>query len=242
MQLTNNIYLVGSGEIGLSNPYDCHVYLVDGGDDAVLIDAGVGIESDTIKKNVERFISWDKVSRVLCTHSHADHSGGAKFFQKAGKEVWVSEQENFWMQEKQEEVELALRLAKNANAYPEDYEFKYFKPDSLIKENEEIKCGSIKIKPILVRGHSPGMFCYYIQNAESNVLFSGDAVFVNGDIGLLNAPGSGLKEYREDIGKLQGLNVDALFAGHRLFVLKNGQQHIQTAIDQLNKVFTPTTF
>lgn len=50
MKLTDNVYLVGSGEIGLTNQYDCHVYLIDGGSDAVLIDAGVGIESEKIKK------------------------------------------------------------------------------------------------------------------------------------------------------------------------------------------------
>ena len=31
VRLTSRIYLVGSGEIGLSDPDDCHVYLLDGG-------------------------------------------------------------------------------------------------------------------------------------------------------------------------------------------------------------------
>lgn len=242
MQLTQNVYLVGSGEIGLSNPYDCHVYLVDGGSDAVLIDAGVGIEPELIKRNVQKFVDWHKVSRILCTHSHADHSGGSEFFQNDGKEVWISEIEADWMLNCKDDVEQALRLAKNAEAYPEDYEFKYFKPDYVLTEHENIHCGSLTIQPILVRGHSPGMFCFYIQDEDKNILFSGDSVFINGHIGLLNAPGSELHKYREDIGKLSELNVDALFPGHRLFLLKNGQAHIQKAVDQLSKVFVPTTF
>lgn len=36
MKLTENVYLVGSGRLGfeLSNDFDCHVFLVDGGSQA----------------------------------------------------------------------------------------------------------------------------------------------------------------------------------------------------------------
>lgn len=242
MKLTENVYLVGSGEIGLTNDYDCHVYLIDGGSDAVLIDAGVGIETEKIKANVEKYISWDKVSRILCTHSHADHSGGSIFFQGEGKEVWMSQEEYDWMSNQKGEVEEALRLAINAGGYPEGYKFSYFEPDYLMKETETITCGSLQLQPIHVRGHSPGMYCFYIKTENENVLFASDFVFINGDIGLLNSPGSDLESYREDIGKLKKLKVDAMFSGHRLFLLKNAQAHIQKAIDQLDKVFIPTTF
>lgn len=242
MKLTENVYLVGSGEIGLTNNYDCHVYLVDGGSDAVLIDAGVGIEPEKIKANVEKYVPWEKVSRVLCTHSHADHSGGSEFFQKEGKEVWLSEEEYKWMNGSKAEVEEALRLAINGGGYPEGYVFSYFEPDHLMKKNEFITCGDLELQPIHVRGHSPGMYCFYMKAADGNVLFASDYVFINGDIGLLNTPGSDLASYREDIGKLQDLHVDAMFSGHRLFLLKNGQTHIQQAINQLDKGFVPSIF
>src|SRR5699024_1882277 len=157
------VYLVGSGEIGLTNDYDYHVYLIDGGSDAVLIDAGVGIETEKIKANVEKYISWDKVSRVLCTHSHADHSGGSTFFQGEGKEVWMSQEEYDWMSNQKVEVEEALRLAINAGGYPEGYKFSYFEPDYLMKEEKTITCGSLQLQPINVRGHSPEMYCFYIK-------------------------------------------------------------------------------
>ncbi|MBM7717275.1 MBL fold metallo-hydrolase [Siminovitchia sp. FSL H7-0308] len=242
MQLTKNVFLVGSGEIGLSNEYDCHVYLVNGDNDALLIDAGVGIDSEKIKENVQKYVPWEKVSRVICTHSHADHSGGATFFQKEGKEVWLSEEEYNWMNDQRDEVEWALRLAKNAGGYPEDYVFTYFEPDHVMNETEMISCGALRLQPIYVRGHSPGMYCFLMKTDEGNVLFASDFVFIHGDIGLLNAPGSDLASYREDIKKLSGLHVDALFSGHRLFLLQNGQAHIQKAIEQLNKVIVPSTF
>ena len=45
MQLTVDIvHLVGSGQSGfsLTDPLDCHVYLLDGGSELALIDTGVG--------------------------------------------------------------------------------------------------------------------------------------------------------------------------------------------------------
>jgi len=242
MKLMDHVYLVGSVEIGLTNRYDCHVYLVDGGTDAILIDAGVGIEPEKIKANVEKYVPWERVSRILCTHSHADHSGGSEFFQREGKEVWLSQEEYDWMHHKKDEVEEALRLAINAGGYPNGYEFRYFTPDYLMEEKEIITCGNLQLQPIHVRGHSPGMYCFYMKTVEANILFASDFVFINGDIGLLNAPGSDLSHYREDISKLSNLAVDAIFSGHRLFLLRNGQTHIQKAVDQLDKVFMPSTF
>jgi hypothetical protein len=40
MRLTRGIHLVGSGEIGLSDAWDAHVYVLDGGDEMAVIDAG----------------------------------------------------------------------------------------------------------------------------------------------------------------------------------------------------------
>lgn len=242
MQLTEHVYLVGSGEVGISNDYDCHVYLVVKDDDAVLIDAGVGLESELIKRNVEKYVSWEQVSRVLCTHSHADHSGGSLFFQEEGKEVWMSDVEYDWMTNKRDEVEEALRLAKNAGSYPKDYTFRYFTPDHLIKDGETITCGQFAIQAITVKGHSPGMTCFYMETDDRNILFSGDTVFIHGQVGLLNCPGSELQGFREDIRKISSLNVDALFPGHQLFVVKNGAAHIKQAANNLDQVFVPKTF
>ena len=45
MRLTRSVYLVGGGTLafGLSDDYDCHVYVIDGGEEMALVDAGAGI-------------------------------------------------------------------------------------------------------------------------------------------------------------------------------------------------------
>ena len=63
MRLRPDLYLVGGGHAGfdLSAPLDCHVYLLDGGDELALVDAGLGIDGgvDDILANVEAELSFD---------------------------------------------------------------------------------------------------------------------------------------------------------------------------------------
>ena len=56
MRLAERIYLVGSGSFGfdLTDPYDCHVYLLDGGTELALIDVGAGMGAEAIVENVRR--------------------------------------------------------------------------------------------------------------------------------------------------------------------------------------------
>jgi hydroxyacylglutathione hydrolase len=53
MRLTPEVHLVGSGDsgFGLTDPFDCHVYLLDGGSEAALVDAGIGTGVDEILAN-----------------------------------------------------------------------------------------------------------------------------------------------------------------------------------------------
>ena len=54
MKLTDRIHLVGSGSLGfdLTDPFDCHVYLLDGGDELALVDVGAGMGAEAIVANV----------------------------------------------------------------------------------------------------------------------------------------------------------------------------------------------
>src|ERR1044072_8093028 len=80
MQLADRIHLVGSGSFGfdLTDPYDCHVYLLDGGSELALVGVGAGMGAAQIVANVERG-GFDPalVRQLLCTHAHGDHAGGA---------------------------------------------------------------------------------------------------------------------------------------------------------------------
>ena len=81
MQLTRSVYLVGSGEIGLSAPSDCHIYLLDGGSEYALIDAGSGGEASV--SAIESTVALhglvpERIDTLLLTHWHFDHANGAE--------------------------------------------------------------------------------------------------------------------------------------------------------------------
>jgi len=69
--------------------------------------------------------------------------------------------------------------------------------------------------------------------------FSSDAVFIGGTIGLGNWPGSSLEAYRENIHKVQGLGVDELYPGHGLWTLRDGQKHLDKALNNLSYGWVP---
>ena len=54
MKLTDRVYLIGSGDFGfnMTHALDCHVFLVDGGGELALIDAGIGLETEGMLDNV----------------------------------------------------------------------------------------------------------------------------------------------------------------------------------------------
>src|SRR5580765_4300335 len=80
MHVADRIHLVGSGSYGfsLSDPYDCHIYLIDGGSELALIDVGAGMGAAEVIKNV-RLDGFDpaRIRHIFCTHAHGDHAGGA---------------------------------------------------------------------------------------------------------------------------------------------------------------------
>jgi glyoxylase-like metal-dependent hydrolase (beta-lactamase superfamily II) len=93
MRLTEDVYLVGGGDYGfnLSHRLDCHVYVVDGGDELVMIDAGFGPGTEEILTAMrEDGLDPSRVSRIVVTHYHADHAGGcAALVAATGAELWA---------------------------------------------------------------------------------------------------------------------------------------------------------
>ncbi len=79
MKLTDEVYIVGSGRngLGISDEYDCHVYLINGSGELALVDTGAGVETAQILDNVEADgFDAEDISSILLTHNHADHANG----------------------------------------------------------------------------------------------------------------------------------------------------------------------
>jgi len=243
MKITENIHIVGGANYGLSHGFDCNVYLIDFKDELIMIDAGAGVDVDSIIKNIkEDGLDAGKISKIFFTHSHVDHAGGAfEFHKRFNCDIYMPEEEADFL-EKGKEKELALDIAKRTGLYSKDYELINCAVNKRLKHGDVVNIGNTEIKAINVPGHSKGSYCYLLNLPEGRALFSGDVVFVGGFIEVLNCDGSELSDYRKYIDRLGNLNIDMLFPGHNIFVLSQGQKHIDMAIEALNLLFVPKNF
>jgi hydroxyacylglutathione hydrolase len=237
MKITNDVCLVGDGGRGLSHPLDCCVYLLNCGDKWVMIDAGGGSGGEEILANMRNDgVDPQSLAFIVLTHAHADHACGAKFFKdKFGTKVIASTIDAKAIESGTDE-ELGLGIARGP-IYPEDYKYIHCKVDTPVEDGTEMEVGNKVLKFIVVPGHTPGAMC--VLEKTKHILFPGDIVFYNGTIGLGNWPGSELSAYREHIHKLRDLGVEQLFPGHFMFTLRDGQSHLDKAVENLSLPFVP---
>jgi len=243
VKIMDKIHIVGSGHFGLSHDFDSSVYIVDCDSELVMIDSGAGCETNRIINNMEKDkLDPLKISGILLTHGHADHAGGAYYFnEKYGSSVCIGTDEADLV-EKGDAKDLMLDVAVRSGFYSSDYVFTNCKVSRRLDHNDKMKFGDLTFHALHVPGHSPGSFCYLLELSEGRTVFTGDTVFAEGIIGLLNCDGSDLSSYRKYIQRLSGLNVDMLFPGHRVFVLSDGQSHIDKAVESLKLLQLPRNF
>lgn len=243
MRLTEHIALVGSSRFGLSNPFDCSVYAVDCGESVVLIDAGCGMEPELIEANL-RQDGFDptRISAILLTHTHSDHAGGCRWWKdRTGCQILAPEGER-GVVEGTEDVSGVIEVAKQAGIYPPHYTFQTTEVDAGVRDGDVLALGDCHFHAIEVAGHSRHHTCYRADIDGRRVLFSGDAVLHGGSLHLQNIPECSLADYRRDIGKLAGLEIDTLLPGHGIFVMRYGQEHLNRAIEALGKLAMPPNF
>ena len=242
MKLTERVFLVGSGRFGfsISSEFDCHVYLIDGGSELALIDAGVGLEVERILANVsaEGFDPLD-IGKVLLTHVHSDHAGGAAALKERTNAAVAIHEAEAQLLESGDEDAIGLPIAREDGYYPDDYHMAPCRPDTVLSDGQEVSVGDLSISVVHFPGHSKGAVCYGVSVGGTKHLFSGDTVFLNGEIGLLNCVGSSLEDYRANVGKLTGLGIDVLLPGHLSVVLSRGQRHLDMAVENLRRLMPP---
>jgi glyoxylase-like metal-dependent hydrolase (beta-lactamase superfamily II) len=242
MQISSQLYLVGSEQFGLSHLLDCNCYLIDYGSGVALIDTGIGLGAEQIVANIEQHgFERRRLSHVLITHTHLGHWGGAPAIrQLTGAQIWAPEQGRYWMEHVDEDRTVKQNL--QFGRWPIDLQPEACSPDVCFDDGDELQLGRGSLRMIVVRGHTRDSTCFLWEADGRRALFTGDVVFYAGAIGLINADGSSLEDYRRELPKLAELGVDMLFPGHSVFVLRNGQKHINRALKKLQDFVLPESF
>jgi glyoxylase-like metal-dependent hydrolase (beta-lactamase superfamily II) len=237
--------LIGGGNFGfnLSAPLDCHIYLLDGGDELAIVDAGLGGphgDTETILANVrDDGYDVDRISTLILTHYHADHAGGAaEIRERLGVEVAASELTARTLEIGDEDV-ISLPFAKAAGFYPADYVYEPCPVGKVLREGEPFSVGRLKVTPYDTPGHSRGHLSFLVEGGDRTYLIGGDLVFFGGTIIAQNIPDCSIQEYGESMRKMAGVPFDALLPGHLSLSLRNGKRHVDLAAAAFGQLMVP---
>jgi glyoxylase-like metal-dependent hydrolase (beta-lactamase superfamily II) len=243
VKLSDRIYLVGSGSFGfdLSDPFDCHVYLLDGGDELGLVDVGAGMGAEAIVENVRRE-GFDprRIRHLILTHAHGDHAGGAARMRRLTGEaaVYLSHDRAQALREGDERA-VSLDVAKAAGIYPADYALEPCEVDVELVDGGTIAVGALTLEVLDTPGHADGHVSLLLGHGGRRNLLAGDAIFFGGKILLQAIHDCSLDAQIRTLRKLRDLAVDALLPGHLTPSLREGQRHIERANEVLDRLLIP---
>jgi len=200
-KVCERVFQVGGPE--LTSGKDCCVYLIDGGGELALIDAGCGPSYKNLVANVMRLgFEPENIKSVILTHCHIDHAGGAGRFRTDFGATLIARVEDAVP------MESGDRLMTGAFLY--GMEFEPLTIDrKLSSEQEGLEVGDLTLEAVFTPGHSPGSMSLYLDVEGMRVLFGQD---VHGPF----HPdfGSDIDKWRSSMERLLALDADVLCEGH----------------------------
>jgi hydroxyacylglutathione hydrolase len=213
--MTFNIYQVGG--IG----YDSNVYLL-AAKKPIIIDTGTGVHLKETLHQLDKHDTLDEIDKIILTHNHADHSGGAaELSNELGVDVYVHEADSKALIEGNGALTGALMFG-----------FPQAKLDvKFIDDGNTIDCGNVKFKILHTPGHSPGSISLF--DAESKTLFCGDLVFMDGGVGRWDLPGGDYKTLVKSFEKVLELEIDNFYSGHGPSCIDEAQEYIKLSYKYL---------
>lgn len=238
-QLLEHVWLVGSGtdRHALTDPHDCHSYLVWDGEGGFLVDCGTGLGSNTWLANVASVCDLTRLGGVLLTHYHADHAGGAAAATAAGLDVW-GHPVTVDALRVGDEVRTQLARARSAHIYPSAYRLTPAVVQPVLPD-QHLRSGGVYIDVVDAPGHCDGHLVFIWNGPEGRTLFSGDCVFAHGRISIQAIPDCRLDLYASTIIDLASKGVDILLPGHGAPVLHDAAPPLEAAASSFRRLVPP---
>jgi glyoxylase-like metal-dependent hydrolase (beta-lactamase superfamily II) len=197
----------GVGRIaGFVNSYTLNV-----GDETYLIDTGFARHATSIVRAFRSAgVPLDRVKKVLLTHHHLDHMGGAAFLHEETRAPLGCHSDDVPFVDGRSRAPMPWFMRLFARVHPAPVAMPLADGD--------------RVGPLLVvhvPGHTPGEVAFY--EAERKILFSGDSVVEQG--GRLTLPAarfaSNLEQAVRSLERLAALGPGILLPGHGVPVTRD---------------------
>lgn len=204
MQIVRGVHAIPGTQLS-------RVYLIEDAE-LTLIDAGMPWSAKPVFRYIERIGRRpSEISRILMTHSHPDHAGGAPRIRRVSGAQVVAHQHDT-RQHRRGGRNLHRIGAPNALNAPLPF-LRRTPVERLIADGDLIPVAS-GVRIIHTPGHTPGSVCFLLQ--EKSLLFSGDTIFSDGRFvsRSLPFPGYASAQYRQSLERLAAMSFDVLCGGH----------------------------
>ncbi len=169
------------------SPFQENTYIVHDGNDCVIIDPGCyeQHERDTLTTFIERENLTPRA--LLLTHGHLDHVFGCDFVKKKyGLDVYLHEKDLFTLEMGERSAAL---YGIPGFVQPET-------PNKLLKGDELLEFGSIRLQVAFTPGHCVGHVVFI--NYEDDFVINGDVLFA-GSFGRTDLPGGDMEVLKKTI-------------------------------------------
>jgi glyoxylase-like metal-dependent hydrolase (beta-lactamase superfamily II) len=196
MSTTLDIHQVGG------KGYDSNIYFLETSK-PILIDAGTGFNVKETFEILSNFKSAEKLERLILTHNHVDHTGGAgEVAEEYNLPIFAHKLDGAALQEGDAQTTGATMFGRDQPKLTIQY----------LEDGGTIDCGDITLQIFHTPGHSPGSISLYEETTKS--LFCGDLVFMDGGVGRWDLPGGDYKTLVSSVEKVTGLDIDNFYPGH----------------------------
>jgi len=245
MQIHERVHLVASGAYGfdLSHPSDCHVYLIDGGSEWALIDAGAGVAHGALPHSLrQRGFPVDRIRHLFVTHAHADHAGGSAELREAFGLDAHAAPEVAAILRSGDEVAAGVDIGKRQGTYTSDYVYEAVDVVHDVADGDRVTVGDVTVEAIATPGHSVGHRAFLVDSSDRLDLFTGDTLFFGGEIILQSTWDCDLRSHLDSLRHLAEYDFDGLFPGHLTFSLQRGRRHLDSALAIMDRGGIPPGF
>jgi glyoxylase-like metal-dependent hydrolase (beta-lactamase superfamily II) len=199
--------------------FESNAYLIVS-KEPMLIDVGTGASLAQLEKRLGAFLEGNRLARLVLTHMHFDHTGGAaRIVADTGAEAFAHPPDSIALAEGDGDMTCSGWLGERQmpmKVCP-------------LKEGDILECGGMRLEVLHTPGHTSGSICLF--DRRSGVLFSGDTVFANGGVGRWDLPTGDHRRLVESLERLSALKVASLYPGHGPWYEEDGSSHIRMGLE-----------
>jgi glyoxylase-like metal-dependent hydrolase (beta-lactamase superfamily II) len=189
----------------------------------VVVDAGTGKMTMHYVERIGKLLEGRSVDRLVMTHRHFDHTGGAAMMAKELEApVYIHAKGVDSLSHGDNETSGAWLFG--ATFTPVEA--------SPLEEGDVVDVGPTTFQVLNTPGHPPDAIALW--DPTSRTLIPGDTVYADGGIGRWDLAGGDYEELVATLERLADLDADTMYPGHGPAVRGGATEHIRMGLRMAN--------